>query len=421
MPLPLTVRVAPIALAAVMLVSWLVRSPPSAAVPPPAGSAAAAPFVRDLASIDSIVEDGVRRQVYPGAVVVIGRRDSILHARGYGHLTWSAGSPVPSVDSTLWDIASMTKVVGTASTALRLVDRGALDLDAPVGRYVPRFSGGGRDGVTVRMLLDHTSGLRSYAQLFRLTRSRDEALAMVLREPLRRTPGDSAVYSDLNAILLGLVLERAGGLPLDSLVMQEVVTPLGMEQTLFRPPRSMHARTAPTGVYRGTPMRGQVNDPNAAHLGGVAGHAGLFSTGRDIARFAQVWLAEGRTPAGQWVAPETVERFLSTSAGSGTRLLGWDTRDSTLAEKGELSLFGELVSRKAYGHTGWTGTKLWIDPVNDLFLVFLTNRSFDPRSAESIVQLREVRARLSDATVRLVPPPEPCVMLATASRSGGEC
>jgi CubicO group peptidase (beta-lactamase class C family) len=420
MPIPLVLRIAPVALAAVLVIPWLGRQAPEPSAVP-ASRSPATPFVRDFAALDSIVEDGVRRQVYPGAVVVVGRRDSILHARGYGRLTWSASSPVPSPDSTLWDIASMTKVVGTASAALRLVDRGELELDAPVRRYVTAFSGGGRDAVTVRMLLDHTSGLRSYAQLFRLTRSREDALAMVLREPVRRPPGDSAVYSDLNAILLGLVLERVGGRPLDELVIQEVVTPLGLTQTLYRPPRSMHARAAPTGVFRGTPMRGQVNDPNAAHLGGVAGHAGLFSTGSDIARFAQAWLSEGRTPAGQWVAPETVQRFLAPSPGSGTRLLGWDTRDSTLAAKGELSVFGELVSGQAYGHTGWTGTEMWIDPVNDIFLVFLTNRAFDPRSAESIVQLREVRARLSDATVRLVPPPEDCLMLASAPRSAGEC
>lgn len=420
MPVPLVLRIAPLALAAALAIPWLWGgSPGPAELPPPASSAA--DFVRDFAALDSIVEDGVRRQVYPGAVVVIGRRDSILHARGYGRLTWSASSPAPSPDSTLWDIASMTKVVGTASTALRLADRGTLELEAPVRRYLPQFTGGGREAVTVRMLLDHTSGLRSYAQLFRLTPSREAALAMVLREPVRRTPGDSAVYSDLNAILLGLVLERAGGHPLDELVVQEVVTPLGLEQTMYRPPRSMHARAAPTGVFRGTPMRGQVNDPNAAHLGGVAGHAGLFSTGSDLARFAQAWLAEGLTPAGQWVASETVQRFLTPSPGSGTRLLGWDTRDSTLSEKGELSVFGELVSGKAYGHTGWTGTELWIDPVNDLFLVFLTNRAFDPRSTESMVQLREVRASLSDATVRLVPPPEECVMLAAAASRGAGC
>lgn len=388
--------------------------------PPPAAAATPAPVVRDFAVLDSIVNAGVRDRVYPGAVVVVGRRDSILYARGYGHLTWSTSAPVPSPDSTLWDIASMTKVVGTASAALRLVDRGALDLDAPVRRYVPAFTGDRRDAVTVRMLLDHTSGLRSYAQLFRLTPSRDAALAALLREPVRRTPGDSAVYSDLNAMLLGLVLERAAGMPLDEIVQHEVTGPLELRKTMFRPPRALHAGAAPTGVYRGTPMRGQVNDPNAAHLGGVAGHAGLFSTGADLARFAQAWLAEGSTAGGQWVAATTVRRFLTASPGSGTRLLGWDTRDTTLAEKGEVSVFGDLVSRAAYGHTGWTGTELWIDPAHDLFLVFLTNRAFDPQVSESALRLREVRASLSDATVRLVPPAA-CQVLASAPSASTQC
>lgn len=406
-------RIAPALLAAAVVIPWLRQEPQAAE---PQAAAATRAIVRDFSAIDSIVSDGVARGVYPGAVVVIGRRDSVLHSRGYGRLTWRESSPAPSPDSTLWDIASLTKVVGTASAALRLVDRGELDLESPVRRYLPRFTGGRRDQVTVRMLLDHTSGLRSYDQLFKITRDREAAIAMLLGEQVKRAPGDSAVYSDFNAMLLGLVLERASGVPLDELVRREVTEPLGLAQTLYRPPRSMHSRAAPTGVYRGTPMAGQVNDPNAAHLGGVAGHAGLFSTGTDLARFAQAWLAEGSTPTGHWVKPATVRRFLTFSPGSGTRLLGWDTRDTTLAEKGELSVFGTLLSREAYGHTGWTGTELWIDPANDLFLVFLTNRSFDPRGSESIVRLREVRAALSDATVRLIP--APCATLAGAAPGG---
>lgn len=419
MPIPLALRIAPVALAAALLIPTLRRAAAvgeQAAPPVPA-----AVVVPDYAALDSVVVAGIGAGVYPGAVVVAGRRDSVLYARGYGHLTWDPSSPAPSVDSTLWDIASLTKVVGTASAALRLVDRGALDLDAPVRRYLPAFTGSGTGQVTVRMLLNHTSGLRSYAQYFRITGSRDQAIAMLLREPVRRTPGDSAVYSDLNAMLLGLVLEQATGLPLDEVVAREVTGPLGLEQTLFRPPRAMHRRAAPTGVFRGTPLRGGVNDPNADHLGGVAGHAGLFSTGADLARFAQAWLAEGDVAGARWVSAESVRRFLTPLPGSGTRLLGWDTRDTTLAQQGELSVFGELVSRAAYGHTGWTGTAIWIDPERDLFLVFLTNRSFAPRAAESMLELRAVRAQLSDATVQLVDPVAPCELLAAAPPGPPRC
>ncbi|MGI8818592.1 MAG: serine hydrolase domain-containing protein, partial [Gemmatimonadales bacterium] len=161
---------------------------------------------QSLAEVDAIVRQGIRQMVYPGAVVVIGRRDSVLYARGYGHFTWSPSSPVPSPDSTLWDIASITKVMGTTSAAMRLVDTRRLSLDAPVRQYLPQFAGGPKDRVTVRMLLDHTSGLRSYVPFFKQARTRDAAKALLYAEPLVRQPGNSAVYSDLNAILMGLVL-----------------------------------------------------------------------------------------------------------------------------------------------------------------------------------------------------------------------
>src|ERR687890_637923 len=185
--------------------------------------------------VDNAVRDGITRGIYPGAVVVIGRRDSILYARGYGHFTWKATTPVPSPDSTLWDIASITKVVGTASGVMRLVDAGRLDLDAPVRRYLPRFSGGVKDQVTVRMLLDHTSGLRSYAPFFKRARSRAQAIELLYAERPTRTPGDLPVYSDLNAMLLGLMVETFSGMPLDRFVAREVFEPLELGQTTYHP------------------------------------------------------------------------------------------------------------------------------------------------------------------------------------------
>jgi CubicO group peptidase (beta-lactamase class C family) len=350
--------------------------------------------------LDDVVRRGIRQGIYPGAVVVVGRRDSIVYARGYGHFTWKATSPVPDPDSTVWDIASITKVVGTASAVMRLVDSGRLSLDAPVHRYLPRFSGGAKDRVTVRMLLDHTSGLRSYAPLFQRARTREGAINALYAEPVMRTPGESPVYSDLNAIVLGLVIESASGLPLDEYVTREVFTPLGMTQTTYRTTAAVARRTVPTALWRGHPVQGRVNDPNADVLGGAAGHAGIFSTGMDLARYAQAWLRNGAGPAGQWVKPATIRTFLQRSANSGPRLLGWDT-----AEHGgkEPSVFGSLISDAGYGHTGFTGTEIWIDPARDLFLVFLTNRTFDPRPRDSQHALRRVRASLSDAAIRLVP------------------
>ena len=355
---------------------------------------------QSVTEVDAIVRQGIRQGVYPGAVVVIGRKDSVLYARGYGHFTWSPSSPVPTPDSTLWDIASITKVMGTTSAAMRLVDARRLSLDAPVRQYVPQFSGGPKDRVTVRMLLDHTSGLRSYVPFFKQARTRDQAKTLLHAEPLLRQPGQSAVYSDLNAILLGLVLENVSGLPLDSLVTREVFRPLQLHATIYRPPNSVRRRTVPTALWRGHPVQGQVNDPNAVAFGGAAGHAGIFSSGMDLASYAQVWLRNGVGPQGQWVTAATIRQFLTRGANSGPRLLGWDTPE---LDGKEPSLFGTLISPTAYGHTGFTGTEIWIDPAHDLFLVFLTNRTFDPRARNAHHALRVVRTSLSDAAIRLVP------------------
>jgi CubicO group peptidase (beta-lactamase class C family) len=364
------------------------------------GSVVSPDPAQSFAEIDQLAEAGTRQGIYPGAVVVIGRRDSILYARGYGHFTWSPRSPVPSPDSTYWDIASITKVVGTASAVMRLVDAGRIELDAPVRRYLPRFSGGLKDQVTIRMLLDHTSGLRSYAAFFKQTRSRDRAVELLYSERLIRRPGDEPLYSDLNAILLGVVVENVAGMPLDRFVHREVFEPLELHQTTYRPPPSIHRRTVPTALWRGHPVQGQVNDPNAALFGGAAGHAGIFSTGMDLARYAQVWLRAGAGPNGQWVSRATIKRFLTPSSNSGPRLLGWDTPE---VNKDEPSLYGTLISDAAYGHTGFTGTEIWIDPTRDLFLVFLTNRTFDSKVRNSAHSLRAIRTELSDAAIRLVP------------------
>jgi CubicO group peptidase (beta-lactamase class C family) len=363
----------------------------------PAAPSAAQTF----AEVDRAALAGIRDGLYPGAVVVIGRRDSILYSRGYGHFTWNPASRVPDADSTLWDIASITKVVATAASAMRLVDQGKLDLDARVGHYLPRFSGGLKNQVTVRMLLDHTSGLKTYEPIYRRAgRSRTRMISLLYAQPLVRPPGDSAAYSDLNAMLLGLVIEAVSQTTLDRFADTEVFNPLGMEQTRFRLPVRLKRRTAPSGIWRGQPVPGDVHDQNAAAFGGVAGHAGVFSSGMDLARFAQVWLRNGMGPRGPWVSPATLRKFLTKGPRSGSRLLGWDSPE--LAGE-DPSIFGTLISKSAYGHTGFTGTELWIDPTHDLFLVFLTNRAFDPKTRDSLKGLKAVRTDLSDAAIRLVP------------------
>lgn len=359
------------------------------------------PATAQYQAIDRVVADGIARGVYPGAAVVVGTSRAILYARGYGHFTWSPASAVPTPEGTVWDLASLTKVVATTGATLLLVDRGALTLDDPVRRWVPRFTGGAKDRVTVRMLLDHTSGLPPWVDFARLARDRAAALDLLFATPLRRAPGARSEYSDLNAILLGLVVEAASGAPLDTFVERELYAPLGMAATRFRPPVAWRPRIAPTGQWRGHPVAGEVNDQNSKRLGGVAGHAGLFASAADVARYAQWWLRRGALPDGRpLVAPGTLERFLHGGPGSGDRLLGWESRAT---EEYHPSPYGSLPSPEAFGHTGWTGTQLWIDPERDLFVVFLTNRAYGPRVARPFTALHEVRAAVADAAVRAAP------------------
>jgi len=359
-------------------------------VPRPAAPAA-------FAAVGALVQRGIRQGVYPGAVVVIGRRDTVLYAKGFGHLSWARGAPRPSAQETRWDLASLTKVLATASAVMVLVDRGLVSLDAPVARYLPRFTGDGRELITVRMLLDHTSGLRPYLALYRLADTRASALELLYNAVPVRLPGTSPQYSDLNAMLLGLLVEQVTGESLDTFAGREVFTPLGLSSTAFTPALSSGLSVAPSWSAGGRPVSGRVNDDNANLLGGVAGHAGLFSTGGDLARFAQAWLREGNTPDGPWVRATAMREFLRRSVQSGSRVLGWDTPE----QHGPVpSIYGRLAGSHTFGHSGWTGTMLWVDPTRDLFLVFLTNRSLEPRARHSITALHTLRTALSDMVIR---------------------
>lgn len=355
------------------------------------------------------VRRGINRGLYPGAVVVVGRRDTILYAEGFGRFTWDRRSHVPKPAESLWDIASLTKVVATTTAAALLVEQGRLNLDAPVAAFLPAFTGGGKSAVTVRMLLNHTSGLPPYVPFFRWAGSRRTAVDAVFAAPLDFVPGDTARYSDLNAILLGFIVEAVAGEPLDLFSQREIFTPIGMHLTLFRPADSLRSRIVPARAEGGTPIPGLLSDQNAVALGGVAGHAGLFSTGLDLARFAQVWLTAGATPDGPLLEVSTVHTFLEHGPRAGSRLLGWDSPDSVMVNP---SVFGSLSTRSAFGHTGWTGTLLWMDPARDLFVVFLTNRSLAPKRRNSIVEMREVRSRVSDAAIRAAG--QPCEAVVTA-------
>lgn len=354
---------------------------------------------------DSIVLSGIKQGAYPGAVLVVGRRDRILYEKGFGHLTWSPSSPADRPDSTIFDLASLTKAVATTTAVMILFDRGKLKLDVPVSTYLPEFNGSGTAAITVRMLLTHTSGLRGDLPVRELHALPDGAalIRTVLAETPRIKPGTRVVYSDLNFVLVGEIIRRLSGEPLDQFVTTEVIDPLELTETRYRPSAHWASRIAPTGLWHGHPVAGVVNDPTAAKAGGVSGNAGLFSTGEDLARFVQFLLRGGTRPDGKsLVSAATVKLFTTRSpqadVGPDHRALGWQA----VPTDEEVSSAGKLFGPRSFGHTGWTGTSIWVDPDRDVFVILLTNRAFAPRARKPFTVLKTVRGQLADAAARAV-------------------
>jgi CubicO group peptidase (beta-lactamase class C family) len=348
-----------------------------------------------LATINRVVERGIKAGGYPGASVVVGRKGAVVWQKGFGHLGWTADAASVVADQTIYDLASLTKVVGTTTAVMILFDEGKLHLDDLVSKYIPEFTGGGKERVTLRLLLEHRSGLPAGRDLWRLAHTPDEARAAVIATPLIAQPGEYYEYSDLGADMLGFVVEAVSGQRLDQFLDARVFAPLKMTDTHFRPDPSLRGRIAPTELTppRGYPLRGEVHDENAYALGGVAGHAGIFSTASDLSIFAQMLLNGGTYNGTRIVADSTVALF--TKRAAGTRALGWDTC------AGEYGC-GKYMSKNAYGHTGFTGTSLWIDPDRDMFVVLLTNRVHAAKARRPAKVISDVRADLADASALAV-------------------
>jgi CubicO group peptidase (beta-lactamase class C family) len=313
-----------------------------------------------LAMIDDVVLRGIRAGGFPGAAVIVARRGGIVWERGYGTLDWRSNVAVDA-ERTMYDLASLTKVVATTAAAMVLVDHGTLRLDERVTHYLPTFSGGAKDHITIRDLLMHRSGLPAGRDISKRGAGPESARKAVLATNLVRAPNSEYEYSDLGLDVMGFVIERLTHEPLDQFVRRAVYTPLGMRSTMFRPASSLRARIAPTEK---TVERGEVHDGTARALGGVAGNAGLFSTATDLAVFAQLMLDGGVAGSTRLFADSIVRAF--TKPGPGWRGLGWQTCP------GDGSC-GQYLSTRAFGHTGFTGTSMWIDPDRDLVVIVLTN------------------------------------------------
>jgi CubicO group peptidase (beta-lactamase class C family) len=311
----------------------------------------------------------------------------------------------------MYDLASLTKVVVTTTLSMILVDEGKLDLDARVHAFFPAFSGPARERVTVRHLLTHSGGLQWWAPLYKEVKGKPAYLERIVAMDLAYEPGAKSVYSDLGIILLGDVLERVGGAPFETLARRRVFEPLGMKDAQYRPPTALLPRIAPTenDPWRGRVVRGEVHDENALALGGVAPHAGLFATASDLSHLAEMLLDGGSFGGRRIVSRATVELFTARAGvPASSRALGWDTptdesgqRSSTRGQPG-FSSAGSLLSARSFGHTGFTGTSMWMDPERELYVILLTNRVHPTRENNAIGQ---VRAHVADAAVRALERP----------------
>lgn len=344
-------------------------------------------------SIRAVLDRARADSAFPGAIAVIGDRDSVLAIYGVGSLDW-APSPRPD-ENTLWDMASLTKVVGMTTAMMQLSEAGKVDLDAPVQRYVKEFQGPNKERVTVRHLLTHSSGLPAWRPLYKETTTPDGARALAVATALDTLPGIRMVYSDLGAIILGQLVERVSGERLDDYLARHVFGPLAMTSTRYRPGPDMLSRIAPTEFdpWRQRWIRGEVHDENAFSLGGVSGHAGLFSTGHDVARLCRMYLNGGTLDGVRIVSAETIRRFTTVQDSTlSNRALGWETPNG-------VNSAGHLLTRPAFGHTGFTGTSIWVDPSRDLFVILLTNRVNPTRQNGRI---GAVRTTLADVVVSVI-------------------
>ncbi|HEX5475650.1 MAG TPA: serine hydrolase domain-containing protein [Vicinamibacterales bacterium] len=344
------------------------------------------------ADVVRLLEEAVAARVFPGAAIECGRSSGIRAQAAVGRLTYDPDSPAASPD-TIYDLASLTKVIATATLAMRAVEQDTLGLGVRVRDRLADWTGSDRETVTVRDLLEHASGLTGYLPFFRDVQGRPEFQRAICTLPLEYPPRSRSIYSDLGFMLLGFLLEDAAGRPLEA-QFERVAAIAAPEPLAFNPPRTWRARTAPTETdpWRGRLLQGEVHDENTWALGGAAGHAGLFGTAAAVGRFAAEILKGLRGGVNGLARAETILRFAQKSGvPHSSRALGWDTMLPT-------SSCGTLMSPRAIGHTGFTGTSLWIDPELDLYVILLTNRVHPTRDGANAIQ--QVRRAVHDAVVR---------------------
>ena len=344
----------------------------------------------DFTRAADVVQRGIEDRAFPAAVVAVGTRRAPLWQQAFGTLDYDPDS-TPAQVNTIFDLASLTKVIATTTLVMQLVERGAITLHDPIGKWIPEWRGRDREDVTLRSLLTHSSGLTAWLPFYRDHAGRQEFQHAICSLPLEYLPDTQSIYSDLGFMLLGFIVEDAGGASFRAQATQLLST-LTSSALMFNPPVGLRPSIAPTehDPWRGRRLIGEVHDENCWALGGAAGHAGLFGTAQAVGDFARVMLGELDGADTRIAAADTVRLFVSRSAAvTGSRALGWDTMLPT-------SSCGTMMSASAFGHTGFTGTTLWIDPERDVYVVFLTNR-VNPTRENTAIQ--RIRPALHDAVL----------------------
>jgi uncharacterized protein YbbC (DUF1343 family)/CubicO group peptidase (beta-lactamase class C family) len=355
-----------------------------------AGSAAQGQTFHSSADLDAVINQAVREDKIPGAVVIVGHNGEVVYRKAYGNRALVPAKEPMTVD-TIFDIASLTKIVGTTSAIMKLVEQGKVHIDDPVTNYLPEFQGG-KSAITVRDLMTHYSGLRPDLELDPAWSGYETGIRRALADKPAGPPEASFVYSDINFILTGEIVHRVSGLPENDYVKQILFNPLGMADTGYLPAPSLRPRIAPTEMQKdGTILRGVVHDPTARDMGGVAGHAGIFSTADDLAKFCQMILDGGDG----LFSPATIAKFTSPASPpnlKAVRGLGWDIDSPYSGPRGDLFPVG------SFGHTGFTGTSMWIDPASRTYVILMSN-SVHPAQRKAITPLRRSVATIAAASV----------------------
>ncbi|GAB4296523.1 MAG: serine hydrolase domain-containing protein [Ignavibacteriaceae bacterium] len=338
----------------------------------------------DFSAIDSLITESIRDKVFPGCVLLISKNGDIIFEKPYGNFTYEKVSHEVKT-GTIYDLASLTKVIATTTAAMICTDRRLFSPEDYVADYLPEFASSGKKNVLIKNLLLHNSGLPAWKKFYNRKMTPDEIIKEICSLEPEFEPGRKTLYSDLGMIVLGKVIEKVTEKPLEEFCRENIFIPLKMNDTYFNPPDSLKYRIAPTETdtyWRNRLLHGEVHDETAAMLGGVAGHAGLFSTASDINKLISVILNKGKSDNLQFISEETIRLFTTRHSPENERAYGWDLKSETGSSA------GNGFHSSSFGHTGFTGTSIWVDPYRSLSVVFLSNRVYPSRENKKIIKFR---------------------------------